>query len=603
MDHFDQSVVAEWQHSNSQPQSHQEPQNGAHNSPAANDEAPDPSEPIFNLPPPPESTYPCEALLEKAMHAWSLEHGYELVRRASKKNSAGKWYKRYYHCSKHGLGKPSKIPAAEKKRQKRTSNRIGCQMSLAAVAVDPTDPDGEWQIRHRKTWHNHPATEGVELSGHRRRAREGDVQKAVDSLFELGTSNGQVLQFLKKTQPGGLFTKTDVANMKGKWRRFGSSAYNKEGGVEVQERSGRQGTGVATACAGCRRRKVACGSQRPSCRQCQRSSMECEYDHELDMPPEGGDEEGEVEASQPDLTTPIHRETSSTAANNHTSTRSQAAATREMLESLLPFQAEAITRERLHLQSSSVEVLAQSSCGNGESFKAVPTLSHKGEWEHWKEAVFEAARKENCYDVLVGRKTEPVKLPPPRNGEDDVETWNEFIKQLAIYNRRNDILFYGLRRNLSPQLRSRYQQQPHAAQIWSELEDTMSPSGSTASWTLFNSLLNTSLANSADLKDYIARLTATHHQFQQLKVNTSPLSANRSQVPSSGIARGGGEVLTEEVVTLLFLRGLGEGWEGFVEGLVGTCNLAGFGTGERVGFREVAKRAEGCGRMMQQQGR
>ena len=261
------------------------------------------NEPIYNLPPPAENTYPSEAELEKAMHAWSLEHGYELVRRASKKNAAGKMYKRYYHCSKHGIMPSKQVPASERKRANRKSNRIGCPMSLACVAVDPGEPDGEWQIRHRKTHHNHPAHDGVSLAGHRRRAREGGVQKAVDGLFSIGTSTAQVLLFLQKTHPNGLFTRTDVANMKLKWKKYGTCTYRP--GEDEPDRE-RAKPGQPRACLHCRQKKMGCGSERPVCTQCQQSGTECQYD--FDPPADSNSQETErtPSTSQPQLATPAN---------------------------------------------------------------------------------------------------------------------------------------------------------------------------------------------------------------------------------------------------------------------------------------------------------
>ena len=130
-------------------------------------------EPVFHLPPPPEATYPNEKELETAIHNWSMEHGYELVRRASKKNAKGVLYKRYYHCSKHGkVANTGKLTDETRIRHNRKSQRMNCPMSLAIVAVDPGSPEGEWQVRHRKTHHNHGPMDALQLAGHRRRARQ-----------------------------------------------------------------------------------------------------------------------------------------------------------------------------------------------------------------------------------------------------------------------------------------------------------------------------------------------------------------------------------------------------------------------------------------------
>lgn len=240
----------------------------------------DADDPVYQLPPPPENIYPDAEELEKAIHAWSREHGYDLVRRASKKNSRKQLYKRYYHCNKHGRGSSTnKTPEKDRVRVNRKSNRIGCPMSLAAVAVDPANPAGDWQIRLRKTHHNHPAVGAIELSGHRRRARTG-VEKAVDGLFEIGTDTTNVLKWLQKTNPNGLFNRTDVANMKLKYKKFGTcvkpgddSLSGKQAGIHLK-------TGFPSACMACRSRKSRCDSVRPACGYCVKSQANCVYDHD-----------------------------------------------------------------------------------------------------------------------------------------------------------------------------------------------------------------------------------------------------------------------------------------------------------------------------------
>lgn len=554
--------------------------------------------PVFHLPPPPENTYSSEEELVKAMHAWSLEHGYELVRRASKKNAAGQVYKRYHHCSKHGQ-KTNTLSPRDRKRAARKSNRIGCPMSLAAVAVDPSNPSGEWQIRHRKTHHNHPADNPSQLSGHRRRAREGGVEKAVDGLLSIGTPTAHILQYLEKMHPTGLFTRTDVANMKLKWRKYGTSSY-KPGEDEPNR-------GRGEACQACRAKKRGCGGERPTCSSCQAKGIECHYDKEAEETDvAAGAEEDPVDLTTP---TPITQDqptnaASSTPASNRApaSIRGarawRAAQTKEILNDLRSFQEEHITRERLNLQSSSVETLALNQCGSGESYNRVPVLSRTIEWPQFKDAMVDAAMKEYTYEVLTGAKTEPQKPTGPLDGEGlpALETWNEYIKQLAIYNRRNNALVVALRAHLAPGLQNRIRGLVHASLIWQTLEDLCQPRGSETAWKLFTDLHDITLANSSDLKDYIHRVKSKYAQFKLLKLNTSPQASSwkpRGQSASNtSTAETGEDALPEEMVCFLFLKNLGASWRHWVDGLVATNNIGGFGTGDRLGLKELCKNAE-----------
>ena len=59
------------------------------------------------------------------------------------------------------------------------------------------------------------------------------------------------------------------------------------------------------------------------------------------------------------------------------------------------------------------------------------------------------------------------------------------------------------------------------------------------------------------------------------------------------MARNGGDAVPEEMACFCFLRGLGPAWASWVNGLVLTNNIGGFGTGERLGLKELGKRALG----------
>ena len=577
--------------------------------------ATDEHEPIFHLPPPPENTYSNEVELEKAIHAWSLEHGYELVRRASKKNARGLLYKRYYHCAKHGQRSSSyKVSEENRQRVNRKSNRLGCPMSIACVAVDPGDPEGQWQIRHRKTHHNHGPDDAKSLAGHRRRARMGGVEKAVDGLFAIGTPTAQVLQFLEKTNPNGLFTRTDVANMKLKWKKWGTC------GDKIRRGESAKGNklGFPSACNACRQKKVGCGSERPVCTVCVQSGSSCIYDHESQQQDdETGGAFDEGDSTQIDLVTPTTTQQqelpkcSSVAPISTPSIRrgrpsaQQTQQTQEILANLQSFTATHVTPTRLTLQSSSVEILAQTSCGSGESYKALPVLFHERDWPAFRDAMLDAARKENTYDVLMGDKREPSK-PVKKAGSSehgDVEEWNEYIKQLAIYNRRNGILLAALNKTISPHFKPRIQNLQTASKIWAALEALCAPRGSEQAFTIYRDLHSVTFTNcNHDLAEFIARLQGAYDSFKMLKLNTSPTSTsyqNRRVTDGSNapaLAKRGEDAVPEEMACFLFLNGLweeGGAWRRWVDSLCATNNIGGFGTGERLGLRELCKRALG----------
>ena len=552
-------------------------------------------DPIYNLPPPAEDTFPNEEAMEKAMHDWSLQHGYEVVRRASKRNARNEIYKRYYDCSKHSR-KPSKLPVEQRKRKSRRIVDTQCPMSLATVAVDPSNPAGEWQIRHRKTWHNHPPEEGKQLVGHRRRFRDENLHKAVDGLFALGTSTAQVMQFLAKTNASALFTRTDVANMKMKWKKYGTSLGEKFGEERTSGAATKQAGG---ACHKCRAKHYACDSTRPRCTKCRLTGAECTYDKPPPPPPPpppapANTGQGSINAI--DVDDDITMQTDDTPRQSQVTPGSAAAkkrgrpqgtsnkatliptadpgATEEILERLRSFQQENFAPSRLELGSSTVEMLAQSTCGTGESYKNLPWLTSSNDWQSFKNAVIEVSLKANTFEVLLNSRAEPQRPPaaPADLGKPaEIEAWNEYIKRLAIYKRRNDILLSALLSHMSPYYRNRVSNIAKAHEVWDTLEDLFKPRGCEQAFRIFIELHSITLQKSADLKDYIHRLQTTYDKFKQLSLNTSPLPSHlqgKSFRISSGV-----EAVPEEMVCLLFLQNLGPEWRRWVDGLCATNNI------------------------------
>lgn len=572
--------------------------------------------PIFNIPPPPENTYPNEEELERAIHEWSKEHGYELVRRASKRNAKGVLYKRYYHCSKHGKrANTGKLTEETRQRVNRKSGRQDCPMSLAAVAVDPTEPEGEWQIRHRKSHHNHGPMKALELAGHRRRARMGPVEQAIDGLFAIGTSTTQVLQFLQKTSPDGLFTRTDVANMKNRYKKWGTCADRiQRGDNHVSTARYKSINGIKIPCLRCRQKHLGCDNAKPKCGNCAPISAECEYSpgQEPQLHLAGDDETmvmDEGDSTQIDLTTPPPAQrrpqanSSTTQQSSAGSKRAKAVSasqpdagrTQEILDNLKNFQAEHLKPQRLAIDSASVEVLAQSSCGNGDSYRNLPWLAAEKDWPAFKDAMREAALRENTWEVLTGAKSEPKKPAPLASAPAlDVEVWNEYVRQLAIYNRRNSLLLSAILAKSGPMFKSRLHSIQSAAQAWNTLEDICAPRGSRTAYSIYCDIHSITLANSSSLQHYISRLESAQTQFKQLKLNTGPQShgsarASRQQQQQATLPRSGDEALPEEQLIFLFLKGLGSTWSEWVESMTMTSNIGGFGTGERLGWKEVTR--------------
>ncbi|KAI7489801.1 hypothetical protein KC351_g1083 [Hortaea werneckii] len=571
---------------------------------------------IFNLPPPPEGKYASMEALEEAMHAWSLEHGYEVVRRASKNNGNGVIYKRYFNCSKAG-----KVGAGVNSVRKKYTKRTNCPMSLSVRAVESLNVDGEWEIIYRNIHHNHGPLDPLELTGHRRRAREGGLEKAVDGLFNMGSSATQVHQFLQKNHPDGLFTRTDVSNMRLKWKQYGTCVrqkgqYDRSNRDVARTDTGNGGRGRVAACLRCREKRRKCNKQRPVCGPCMSiQPSACEYDCEPPALPAIDDEDIpaafsalQAQASpDPDQQT---MDATAPPAQGHPDSsdafNAQRRQAEQILQDLQAFRADHVKPKRLDLNSSSVEILAQSSTGNLDSYKGVPKLTVASDWSAFADAFLEASLKENTYSTLTGEKTEPARPVPQGGGSEvEVEDWNEYIKQTAIFHRRNSALFGGLWSSIAPSFRARIKGYATASQAWQCLEEMCAPRGSGDAFNMWNEMHDITLEMcGGSVEAFAERLELKWHEFCRFRISalrphhkTPRSSARRENADNSGhdSSPSGGivdasDVFPEEALTLLFLRNLGQQYHRWTENLCAMSNVAGFGTGPKVGFRETVKR-------------
>jgi len=237
-------------------------------------------------------------------------------------------------------------------------------------------------------------------------------------------------------------------------------------------------------------------------------------------------------------------------------------------------------------------------------------LKSADDWPSFRDMMTEASMKENTFEVLMATKTEPTAPP----SDCKIEDWNEYIKKLAIFSRRNAALTGTIWGKLAPTFRNRVQHLKNAADIWAVLEDACLPQGSETGFKLYADLHNVTQASSADLKDYIHRLEMAYVAFNRLSKHLStqidhqnlrstptfssyssshysgPYSAHSATHPASKQSPSP-NILTEEMLCLLFLKNLAPEFKPWISHLCATNNVAGFGTGPRIGFLELSRRA------------
>lgn len=164
---------------------------------------PQPRALLYNLPIPPLIAHPSFHDLETALHAFSKQHGFELVIRRTKGNPIRK---RYYSCKRHGkLDNRRRLTEESRVRKKIVSIKTECPFKLVATAMK--DTDGFWKLNsvgHGSEVHNHPADHSLQLTGHRRRDRTDAVKASIISMHLCEVKPAKIHEVLKEQYGDGI---------------------------------------------------------------------------------------------------------------------------------------------------------------------------------------------------------------------------------------------------------------------------------------------------------------------------------------------------------------------------------------------------------------
>lgn len=171
----------------------------------------------FNLPPPPENTFPSYAAATQAMYTWAKDYGYDLSTYRSVKMKSGVIYKRIFRCTRAGkVDNKRKLTEEDRIRPKRGSKKTGCKMTIQLVTAEQSNPEGPWRIKHHQGQssfiHNHEAASAIVLPGHRRRTRSEQVRGFIRSQYAATVDPSRILSTLQEEDLTLLITRQDVYN-------------------------------------------------------------------------------------------------------------------------------------------------------------------------------------------------------------------------------------------------------------------------------------------------------------------------------------------------------------------------------------------------------
>ena len=188
---------------------------------------------LWHIEPPPEELFSSQEKAVAAIHAWTLQHGFNVVRRSADKlnGDPGAVWRRYYECDQAGKPKHTQhLTEEQRQRPMRGSKKHGCPMRLCIRAVDLDDLDGEWIIHHTRNGsvlHSHPPSREPSVhSDHRRRQMSEAVETHAASLQEtiavqsaVGVRTQNIQAAILYSHPDSLLVAKDISNAKEQAKR------------------------------------------------------------------------------------------------------------------------------------------------------------------------------------------------------------------------------------------------------------------------------------------------------------------------------------------------------------------------------------------------
>jgi len=191
-------------------------------------------------------------------------------------------------------------------------------------------------------------------------------------------------------------------------------------------------------------------------------------------------------------------------------------------------------------------------------------------------------------------KREPSRPTAEAEGEEvTVEEWNEYIKQLAIYNRRNDMLKAGLRETVTKVVWMRISRLETAREMWRAIEDMCRPRGSDQAFARFTALQNVTLEGCRnDFETYVFEMKRMWEAYNEMglshEASRAPAQLSQSATEILKRREGGDGTFPEELLCFLFMKNLGLRYQHLVGSLAKRHNIGGYGSGQRVPFRELS---------------
>ena len=228
---------------------------------------------------------------------------------------------------------------------------------------------------------------------------------------------------------------------------------------------------------------------------------------------------------------------------------------------------------RLELGEPAVETEVARLFGSGSNYTHTkfPQLQGASNWAEFDEALQNAARAEHVHKLLdlPGLPASITSPSEPPEGS-DIETWNNYVRRCARYERANDNLLAGIKHNLSPYMKEKVRGIHHANETYRILQDESQQRGANLLAEEIEGLIHDNLNQHKGVQDYSQAFMTRVNKIRRMELSWH---------------------LPDELLQLWFLTNLGESFSTFRSTLYQHFSVAGVGTGQKLSLQEIMSRA------------
>ncbi|KHO00364.1 uncharacterized protein MAM_02287 [Metarhizium album ARSEF 1941] len=220
---------------------------------------------------------------------------------------------------------------------------------------------------------------------------------------------------------------------------------------------------------------------------------------------------------------------------------------------------------RLDPDDVDVQIAVSSAVGSGAYYASIPKLKGSSNWAEWDEALNVAAMGEFVIPILDGLQ-QPSPPAEPCSGT----AWNNYVQQLAYWQRRNYNLMAGIRRSCTPYMAEKIRSETMAYKAYMTLHKHSQRRGANILGEIIG-FTTDNLQKHSDVQDFVQAFREKLHNLERMQLNWT---------------------MPKELCQLLFLINLDDTFSTFRSRVYQQYRIAGVGNGADITLDQLIELAQ-----------